>query len=222
MIAIVECMRWKIYDHLFDYAESMQVMQNKVQDVIQDHANEEIMVLEYDHVITCGTSGSNSDLLSNDIPYYHTARGGKTTYHGPGQRVIYPIISLSSYNRKRDLKLYVSFLEKWIQTTLSKFGISSIISSENSFAKNVGVWIDHNGVLKKIASIGVRAKKWVVFHGIAVNISCDLSYFDKIIPCGIKECHMTSMLDCGVKINNQDFDQVLISSFNEMCTMLVN
>jgi lipoyl(octanoyl) transferase len=186
-------------------------METRVKNVINHSSEEVVYLVEHNDIYSAGSSFKDSELLNpRNIPVIYTGRGGSFTYHGAGQRVIYPILDLTSEGRKKDLKLYIKLLENWIIDSLSSFGI-------NAFTLNgmVGIWVKQNRMPAKIASIGVRVKKWVTYHGIAVNISTNLDMFDGIIACGLKDCTITSLKRLGVEITLTQFDEVAKNKFLE-------
>lgn len=198
---------WNIKHGLIDYREMLDLMESEVQEVING-ANDRIFLLEHKDIYTRGTSAKDNEILDKTIPIIESGRGGKITYHGEGQRVIYPILNLASNNRKKDLKLYIRNLEYWIIDILSYFAIKAYI-----IPGKVGIWTLGPKGESKIAAIGVRVKKWVTYHGVAVNISNDLTKFHSIIPCGIDDAYVTSMKDLGVQISLEEFDVVAKSKF---------
>ncbi len=180
-------------------------MESMVQEVIDKKCSDTILLVEHADVYTGGTNAKNHELLdAGNIPVIHTGRGGKFTYHGPGQRVIYPIINLNIAPWQKDLKLYVSYLENWIISTLSSFDIDAYV-----IPGKVGIWTNDSNGEAKIGAIGVRVKKWVTYHGISVNISTDLTKFLGIIPCGLEGRKVTSMHEIGAKVSMNDFDTAL-------------
>ena len=169
-------------------------------------------MLEHNDVYTAGTSAQGEELLSpQPIPVIHTGRGGKYTYHGPGQRVIYPILDLSLPTRKKDIRQYVSNLEEWVINTLAQVGVKAYC-----VPGRVGIWVDDGGGEAKIGAIGVRVKKWVTHHGIAVNIFTDVNKFSGIIPCGLANFPVTSLARLGIKIDVLMFDQILKSEYTKI------
>lgn len=197
---------------LLKYQDALSIMEDKVNDVINDPAEETIYLVEHQDVYTAGTSHKDYELLnSHQITVFYIGRGGKFTYHGPGQRVIYPILNLSSEKRQKDLKLYIELLERWIISSLSDFGVRAFTISDT-----VGVWVTENNCPAKIASIGIRVRKWVTYHGIAVNVSTDLDKFSGIIPCGLKDSPITSLKKLGIDISLNQFDEVLKDNFNKI------
>ncbi|XVN42167.1 MAG: lipoyl(octanoyl) transferase LipB [Candidatus Rickettsia vulgarisii] len=197
---------------LLKYQDALSIMEDKVDDVINNHAEETIYLVEHQDVYTAGTSYKDHELLNScHIPVVYVGRGGKFTYHGPGQRVIYPILNLSSEARQKDLKLYVELLEKLIINSLSDFGIRAFTINDT-----VGVWVTENNCPAKIASIGVRVKKWVTYHGVAINVLTDLDKFSGIIACGLKDAPATSLKKLGVDIDLAQFDEVIKDHFNRI------
>lgn len=198
---------WHVKESLVDYSEMLNLMESDVAEVING-SPDRVFLLEHKEIYTRGTSAKDSEILDNTIPIIESGRGGKVTYHGPGQRVIYPILNLASNNRKKDLKLYIRNLEYWIIDILSHFSIKAY-----TIPDRVGIWTLGPKGESKIGAIGVRVKKWVTYHGVAVNISNDLTKFHSIIPCGIDDAHVTSMKDLGVDISLDKFDDIAKSKF---------
>lgn len=198
-----------------DYTEVLQLMEDRVALVINKSASEVVYLLEHDNVYTAGLSASPSELLNiqNNIPVIYTGRGGKFTYHGIGQRVIYPILDLSSQKCGRDIKNYVSMLEQWIINVLNNLDVKAYILDGL-----VGIWVKYRGKDAKIAAIGVRVKKWVAYHGIALNIFTDLDKFSAIIPCGLSNFTVTSLEQIGIKIPIDYLDQIIQQEFNKVFT----
>ncbi|MGI4775717.1 MAG: lipoyl(octanoyl) transferase LipB [Janthinobacterium lividum] len=195
-----------------DYLETVKLMEEKVKQVINNEADETIYLAEHKDVYTAGTSYRSCELLKpGNIPVIYTGRGGKFTYHGPGQRIIYPILNLAAQGRSKDIKLYVEMLELWIINTLKHFGLSAY-----RVPSRVGIWVKYGNSEAKIAAIGVRIRKWVTYHGIAVNISTNLDNYLGIIPCGIKGFAVTSLKELKVDIPFTEFDSVLKEEFNKV------
>jgi len=193
-----------------DYLKVQEKQEQALLDVINGE-NEKLFINELDDVYTAGTSANiETDYFNKNIPLVKTGRGGQITYHGPGQIVAYPILNLN--NREKDLKKYIEDLEKWIINTLARVDIDAFTTDD------VGVWVkDTNGSIKKIAAIGIRVRKWVTFHGIALNVNPDLEKFNGIIPCGIKTHGVTSIsniLDKNLK--NKDIENILIEEFENI------
>ncbi|ABD45710.1 lipoate-protein ligase B [Neorickettsia sennetsu str. Miyayama] len=203
-------MEWKIDKDCVDYQMSLMFMQERVKQVINGSGDELVWMLQYEALYTGGTSADPQDLLNSDLfPVFNVGRGGKYTYHGPGQRVIYPILNLRSRNIC-DLHKYIYLLEEVVIVTLDNFGINGCRKEGH-----IGVWVGTGcQPPKKIAAIGVRVSKWVSYHGIAVNLYPDLSHYDAIIPCGIKNFGVTSAKEMGIEIRSFNaFDRYFKKSF---------
>lgn len=192
-----------------DYNSAQKKQEESLVDVI-NNGPEKLFILELDDVYTAGTSSNiDTDYINKKIPLIATGRGGQITYHGPGQIVAYPIINLN--NREKDLKKYVQNLQLWIINTLGKFNITAFTTDD------VGVWVNTPTGIKKIAAIGIRVRKWVTFHGIALNVNPDLTKFNGIIPCGIKEYGVTSISEVlNKELSNNDIEKTLIEEFNKI------
>ena len=192
-----------------EYSKALNFMEKKVENILTNKDNEMLWFLNHNHIYTCGTSWNKNEILNKtEIPIIKTNRGGKITYHGPGQRIIYYMINLN--NRKKDIRHFINSLEKIAIETLKEFDVIAVSNKDK-----IGIWvtkINNNNLKqeKKIGSIGIRLKKWVTYHGLSLNISTDLKYFNNINPCGIKDCQVTSLKDLGVNIPLRDFDKILI------------
>jgi len=202
---------WISLPGLMPYNKALELMEQRLYDIIETTGDETVFLLEHEDVYTAGTSYNDTELPDTKIPLIYTGRGGKLTYHGPGQRIIYPVLDLRKPNRVRDIKLYVRNLEQWIINTLLQLGLKAYTIKDM-----VGIWILHNNTPSKIAAIGVRVKKWVTYHGIAVNITTNLKNYSSIIPCGIENFPVTSLNKLGVEISMQDFDSILKEEFNKI------
>ncbi len=203
---------WKTEkNNLVGYKNAVAHMEEKVAALRNDNASEQVWLLEHPHIYTAGTSADNADLLNNNIPVFKTGRGGEYTYHGPGQRIVYVMLDL----KKRDacdVRLYVHNLEEWIIKTLAKFNIKGE-RREN----RVGIWVvSPDGTENKIAAIGVRLRKWCTYHGVAINLAPDLSYYDGIVPCGIKGHGVTSFEKLGVNVSMDELDEALKETWSEV------
>jgi lipoyl(octanoyl) transferase len=194
---------WKTEDGLVPYESSLEYMEDMVNKVIIEKEQGLVWVLEHDHVYTGGSSAQDTSLLdSKRFPIYKVGRGGDYTYHGPGQIVVYLILNLKKIfaPQEPDLKKYVYYLEEVIIQTLAEFDI--IATRKKSM---IGVWVNIDSKDKKIAAIGVRVKKWVSYHGLAINFNPDLANFSGIIPCGIREYGVTSVKKCNHFIDKDKF-----------------
>jgi len=179
-----------------NYFDAIDFLEKRVTKVNINDANELIWILEHPSIFTAGTSFNENDILDKSIKVVKTSRGGKITWHGPGQLVCYFVINLN--NRKKDIRKFLNIIENSIITSLKKFGISSY-----SDRKNIGIWTKINNKEKKIGAIGIRVKKWIAYHGFSINITSSMSNYKKIIPCGIKDKEITSLK----KINNQNYNK---------------
>ena len=193
-----------------DYQSANDMQEQELKNVIEG-GKESILLCHLDDVYTAGTSANiQTDYFNKQIPLVETGRGGQITYHGPGQIVAYPIINLN--NREKDLKKYIQNLQAWIINTLKHFDIDAFTTDD------VGVWVKiDNGSIKKIAAIGIRVRKWVTFHGIALNVNTDLSKFNGIVPCGITQHGVTSIADILDKeVNIEDVENIMIKEFEKI------
>ena len=202
---------WKVSGAPVPYLDAMSWMENRVRSVIDGTASECVWCLEHPPLYTGGTSADISDLVDPDrFDVFKTGRGGQYTYHGPGQRVAYVMLDLRT--RSRDIALFVRHLEQWIIDSLAEFGVKA-----ERRCGRVGVWVSHaDGREDKIAAIGVRLKKWVSFHGIAINVDPDLSHYQGIVPCGIQEHGVTSLKALGTSVSMTELDQVLKTEFSKL------
>ena len=211
--------QWEITEEKVDYETALAKMDNHVEKMIQGEAGEKIWLLEHPPLYTAGTSADRQDLVEpNRFPVFQTKRGGQYTYHGPGQRVVYVMLDLNK--RGKDVKKFVKNLETWIALTLSEFNIIG-----QSRDDRVGIWVErpdkplnNYGAVQeeKIAAIGVRLKKWITLHGLSINLDPDLSHFQGIVPCGIKEHGVTSLVDLGLPVSMHDLDNALKKSFSKV------
>ena len=208
---MTELIEWKIADALVDYEEALQFMENRVADIRAGNAPECIWLLEHPPLYTGGTSAKEGDLLTPDrFPVFETGRGGQYTYHGPGQRVAYVMLDLKA--RNPDVRHFVRNLESWVINSLNAFQIKG----ERRDGR-VGIWVDRGrGYEDKIAAIGVRLRKWVSFHGIAINVEPNLEHFKGIVPCGIEDDKLgvTSLVDLGLPVTMDDLDVILLREFD--------
>jgi len=188
-----------------DYTKSMKILEKRVHDVFLGKKDELLWILEHNSVYTAGTSSKNIDLLDKNLKVIKTNRGGKHTYHGPGQKVVYFVLNLNK--REKDIRKLVNKIENCIMDVLNEYNIESYPDRNN-----VGIWVDDKNNSKKIAAIGIRVKKWVAYHGFALNISNDLSKYNGIIPCGIKDRGITNFKKLGVN-NNKNLEKIIINKF---------
>lgn len=201
---------WLGADQNVDYLFALKKQEDYVAAIL-DGASEAVWLLEHPHLYTAGTSAKITDLLgTKNIPVYNAGRGGQYTYHGPGQRVAYVMVDLNHYNR--DLRMHIWRLEEWIIHSIADFGIKG-----ERREGRVGIWVvTDNGNEEKIAAIGVRVRKWVSFHGIAINVCPDLSYYEGIVPCGISNHGVTSFEKLGVSASLEQLDERLKFHFDKV------
>jgi lipoyl(octanoyl) transferase len=200
---------WETATNPVHYLAALDKMEHYVDDIIEKAASNKIWLLEHFDVYTGGSSADIKDLInSHGIEVINTNRGGKFTYHGIGQRIVYPMINLQE---SKDIRLYITSLEDWIITTLQDFNV-------DAFKKDgmIGIWTTEMGVDKKIAAIGVRVRKWVAYHGIAINVNPDLTKFSGIVPCGISNFGVTSLQALKKNVSLNEFDSSLKINFNKV------
>ncbi|WP_276327940.1 lipoyl(octanoyl) transferase LipB [Paracoccus seriniphilus] len=215
MAAMVE---WIISDGLTGYEDAVTFMEARAAAIHAGTADELIWLVEHPPLYTAGTSARESDLLDARFPVHQAGRGGQYTYHGPGQRIVYVMLDLN--RRGKDVRKFVSGLEQWVIAALAEFGVSAEVRQGR-----VGVWVtrpdkpplpDGSPREDKIAAIGVKLRRWVSFHGISINVEPDLSHYTGIVPCGISEHGVTSLVDLGLPVSMSDLDVALRDSFDEI------
>ena len=184
-----------------DYIDSINALENRVNDVLKGKKNELLWILEHNTVYTGGTSSNQKDLINKEIKIIKTDRGGKYTVHSPGQKIIYFVLNLNK--RKKDIRKLITQIENCIINTLIEYEISSFADK-----KNIGIWVGN----KKIAAIGIRVKKWIAYHGFSLNISNDLKKYEDIVPCGITDKGMTSLKDLGIN-NYNNINNIIAKNF---------
>jgi lipoyl(octanoyl) transferase len=210
-----EAVEWRISDAPVPYPEAVAEMESRAADIAAGKAAELVWLLEHPPLYTSGTSGKAGDLLQARFPMFQTGRGGQVTYHGPGQRIAYVMLDLK--RRRPDVRAYVASLEEWIIRTLASFNVRGERREDR-----VGVWVrrpDKGADYEdKIAAIGVRLKRWVSFHGIAINVEPDLSHFSAIVPCGVVDPRygVTSLVDLGLPVTLADVDVALRQAFADV------
>jgi lipoyl(octanoyl) transferase len=207
---------WIISEGLTDYETAVLWMENRAQAIADGRAQECIWLVEHPPIYTAGTSAKIEDLTDPDrFPVYESKRGGQFTYHGPGQRVAYTLLDVGA--RGRDVRCFVRQLEDWVIATLDMFNLKGEIR-----AGRVGVWVERaekprlpdGGLAEdKIAALGIRLRKWVSFHGLSINVDPDLTHFDGIVPCGITDYGVTSLVDLGLPVTMTDVDVALRQTF---------
>ncbi len=213
---ISEPVEWLVADGLTSYEDALRFMDERVSAIRAGQAAELVWLVEHPPLYTAGTSANSDDLLSPDrFPVYQTGRGGEYTYHGPGQRVAYVMLDLKQ--RREDVRAFVGALEEWIIQALAEFNIRGERREDR-----VGVWVERPEKPRlsagrmsedKVAAIGIRLRRWVSFHGIAINVEPELENFGGIVPCGINEYGVTSLVDLGLPVTMHDVDVALAKAF---------
>jgi lipoyl(octanoyl) transferase len=206
---------WATAQGLVAYDAAVAVMDDRVQAIWSGRAGELVWILEHPALYTAGTSARDGQVAATDLPFVASTRGGQVTYHGPGQRIAYLMLDLK--RRGPDIRRFVATLEEWLIRALARFGISGERREDR-----VGVWVPRPdkgpGCEDKIAAIGIRVKRWVSLHGIALNVDCDLSHFSGIVPCGVSAARygVTSFADLGRRATMAEVDQVLRREFERL------
>ncbi len=201
---------WRISEAPVPYAEALAEMEARVTDIRAGRAPELVWLLEHPPIYTAGTSARPQDLLEPlRFPVHVAGRGGQYTYHGPGQRVGYVMLDLR--RRQQDVRRFVSDLEDWIIRTLARFNVKG-----ERRPGRIGVWVARPGREDKIAALGIRIRHWVSFHGISINLEPDLSHYAGIVPCGIAQHGVTSLVDLGLPVTMNDLDMALAETFDEV------
>lgn len=190
---------------LIEYDKALSIMEERVNAIHNDAADDALWLLEHPSLYTAGTSAKADDLLDDRFPVYQTGRGGQYTYHGPGQRVGYFVLDLKKRQEQPDIKKYIWQLEEVIIRSLADFGIMG-----ERREGRVGIWVQTDTGEDKIAAIGVRVRHWITFHGISINLNPDLSHFGGIVPCGISEHGVTSFEKLGVECSVEELDTSVI------------
>ena len=201
---------WRIEERLVPYPEAVAAMEERVRMVRDGTAAEQVWLLEHPPLYTAGTSAADDELLEpGRFPVYRSGRGGRYTYHGPGQRVAYVMLDLK--RRRPDVRCYVHDLEDWVIRALARFNVTG-----ERREGRVGIWVQRGRQEDKIAASGVRVRRWVTYHGIAVNLDPDLEHFAGIVPCGIEGHGVTSLADMGLPVTMADLDVALRETFDEV------
>lgn len=209
---------WIISEGLTDYDQAVAFMEARVAAIHAGEADELVWLVEHPALYTAGTSAKDADLIEARFPVHTSGRGGQYTYHGPGQRIVYVMLDLN--RRGRDVRDFVARLEHWVIAALAEFGVTGEIRDGR-----VGVWVarpdkpalpDGSAREDKIAAIGVKLRRWVSFHGIAINVEPDLSHYGGIVPCGISGHGVTSLVDLGLPVSIPDLDLALKNNFSQI------
>ena len=202
---------WQVFPGLTPYEEAVAAMEARAADIADGRAAECVWLIEHPALYTAGTSAQRGDLVQPDrFPVHESGRGGQYTYHGPGQRVAYVLLDLK--RRQQDVRRLVTALEAWLISTLWAFHVRGERRDDR-----VGVWVRRpergDGAEDKIAAIGIRLRRWVSFHGIAINVEPDLDHFSGIVPCGVRNHGVTSLVDLGLLVSMEDVDLALRAAF---------
>ena len=187
------------------YGDALAFMEKRLLDISQKNSSDILWILEHEEIYTAGTSYKENEILDKSIKIIKTNRGGKITYHGPGQLICYFVIDLKK--RKKDIRKFISLIEKTIIETLKSYNIDTYSDKDN-----IGIWHNNNSQIKKVAAIGVRVRKWIAYHGFSINIKNNLKKYQAIIPCGISDKGVTSLKEIKDQDYN-DFDERLIKNF---------
>tara|TARA_Y100000816_G_scaffold188319_1_gene137055 strand:- start:218 stop:838 length:621 start_codon:yes stop_codon:yes gene_type:complete len=179
------------------YADAIELMEKRLKEIDKKISNDLIWILEHEDIYTAGTSYKENEIIDKSINLIKSNRGGKITYHGPGQLICYFVIDLKK--RKKDIRKFVSIIEKTIIDTLKYYQINTFPDKDN-----IGVWYNDNSKIKKVAAIGVRVSKWIAYHGFAININNNLKKYDAIIPCGITDKGITNLIN----IKDQNYESI--------------
>ncbi len=179
------------------YADAIELMEKRLKEIDKKISNDLIWILEHEDIYTAGTSYKENEIIDKSINLIKSNRGGKITYHGPGQLICYFVIDLKK--RKKDIRKFVSIIEKTIIDTLKYYQINTFPDKDN-----IGVWYNDNSKIKKVAAIGIRVSKWIAYHGFAININNNLEKYDAIIPCGITDKGITNLIN----IKDQNYESI--------------
>ncbi len=188
-----------------EYEKAIKYLEKRVLSIIENKDDDFFWILSHPNIYTAGVSAKSDEVIDKNINLIKTNRGGKITWHGPGQKIFYFAINLSK--RGRDIRKFVKIIEKIVIDTLKEYKIKSFADR-----KNVGIWVKKNNEVKKIAAIGIKVKKWIAYHGCSININNDLKNYDKIVPCGLKNKGVTNLYKIK-KQNYKNFDEVLLKNF---------
>jgi len=205
-------MEWRTEKNTVAYENAVAFMESRVAGIRSGMEDELVWLIEHPPLYTAGTSAGEGELLEQRFPVYKTGRGGRYTYHGPGQRVAYVMKDLRRSSKQPDIKQYIHNLEEWVIRSLEPFGIRGERRDDK-----VGIWVVTDAGECKIAAIGVRVRHWVTFHGVAINVSPDLSHFSGIVPCGIRDAGVTSLSKLlGREVNLKEFDGALKETWKKV------
>ena len=203
---------WSVSAGPVDYPRAVAAMEARVAAIRAGRAAEQVWLLEHPPLYTAGTSAKPGDLLdAGAFPVHASGRGGRYTYHGPGQRIAYVMLDLR--RRRRDVRAFVRTLEQWVIETLGRFGVAG-----ERRPGRIGIWIDRGGREAKIAAVGVRVRHWITFHGVSINVAPDLDHYAGIVPCGVAGHGVTSLADLGLEATMAEFDGALKATFDAVFT----
>lgn len=211
---IKEKIKWKVSKDLVEYETAVKFMENEVENIISGKSDGTIWLASHPSIYTAGISSKDHDLLNNqNIPVFKTNRGGQYTYHGPGIKIIYVMVDIKKIfaPQKPDIALFVEMLESWIIRILDNFGVKGEIRKNR-----VGIWVENgNGGEDKIAAIGIKVRKWVSYHGIALNINPNLEFFNGIVPCGISDAKfgVTSLQKLEKIAEDEEINKIIRTEF---------
>jgi lipoyl(octanoyl) transferase len=211
----VQGVEWRKSDTLIAYPDALAWMNDRIAAIAAGEAAECIWLLEHPPLYTAGTSADPAELIDRRFPVFDAGRGGRYTYHGPGQRVGYLMLDLNK--RGRDVRCFVHAVEGWVIATLARLGVESWRAPGR-----IGIWTDHAGQEAKIGAIGVRVRRWVTMHGFSINVSPDLSHFGGIVPCGLAEFSVTSLSELGNPALMGDLDEALAIEFERFLKNISN
>ena len=212
-VTITDDIDWIIADAPVPYPEALAWMEARATAVAAGEAREAVWLVEHPPLYTSGTSADPAELLDNRFPVFAAGRGGRYTYHGPGQRIGYLILDVGK--RGRDVRCFVHAVEGWIIAALARVGVQAWRAPGR-----IGIWTDDNGQEAKIGAIGIRVRRWVSLHGFSVNVAPDLSHFGGIIPCGLPEFAVTSLENLGSNAGMANFDAALSAEFGAFLGVL--
>ena len=196
----------KISHKKVDYNKAVQLLEKRVNEVIEGKKPELLWILEHNSIYTGGTGYKSEDILDKNINVIKTLRGGKITHHGPGQKIIYFVLDLNK--RKKNIRLLITKIENCIIKILNNYNIKSFADRNK-----IGIWVNHETGIKKIAAIGIRVRKWIAYHGFSINVSNSLKFYESIIPCGIIDRGIINIKSINKK-NYKDINKVIIKNFN--------
>jgi len=188
-----------------DYIKSIEFLEKRVDDVYSAKKSELLWIIEHNPIYTAGSSSKNTDLINKNIKVIKTNRGGKHTFHGPGQKVVYFVLNLNK--RGKNIRIFVNKIEKCIIEVLKEYKVESYADRQN-----IGIWIKNKRNSEKIAAIGIKVRKWIAYHAFSLNVSNDLSKYNAIIPCGIRDKKITSLKEIGVN-NYSNIEKIITSKF---------